>query len=247
MKQLVSIILFFAGILNATAQTSGIVRYTETMKMGDIQINGIEDESLKAMIPKEQKGNKILYFNSSASLYENVKEKAEETNSDYEEGNTRMRIRMDRPDEKFYYEFASKEMTQQRTFMGRKFLVLGIKDGSRWKLTGNQKEILGYPCQEATMKEKDQNITAWFTPALPVSTGPSIFAGLPGLVLKADIDGSQIIEAANIDLKAAVDDKIRKPKDGKKMTTEQFRTMVDEKRKEMGDNGNGTIIMRVKR
>lgn len=243
MKRLL-LLLSLAGCFHfANAQTSGMVQYSETIKM-DIKLDG-ENAALMDMLPKEQKLACNLYFTEHASLYEHVKK--DDVDKEYEEGGARMRIRMDAPDEKYYYDFAQQTMTEQREFMGRKFLVEGKKDGTKWKLTGKQMEFLGYPCQEAVIQDSNTMITAWFTPAIPVSTGPSSYAGLPGLILKADADGRHIIEATSVDLKAGAPDKIRKPKEGKKMTSEEFVAMMLEKQKEMGGDGNGNVIIRVRR
>ena len=243
MKRLLLLLLSAGFLHQANAQTSGTVQYSETMKM-DIKVDG-ENAAIMDMLPKEQKLACNLYFTQEAALYEYAKK--DDVEKEYEDGGNRMRIRMDAPDDKFYYDVTSQTMTQQRDFMGRKFLVEGKKDGTKWKLTGKQSELLGYPCQEAIMQDSNMTVTAWFTPAIPVPAGPSSFAGLPGLILKADVDGRHIIEATNVDLKAVANDKIKKPKEGKKMTSEQFNAMMEEKRKEMGGDGNGNVIIKIRR
>src|SRR6185369_6523624 len=119
----------------------------------------------------------------------------------------------------------------------------------QWKLTGNQKMILNYPCQEAILQDTSKKVTAWFTPAIPVSTGPNGYSNLPGLVLSADIDnGKRIINATSIDLKEIDKSILVKPTEGKKVTKEAFNKIVDEKRKEMQqeNGGNGDVIIKIK-
>jgi GLPGLI family protein len=229
------------------AQQSGAVTYTETMKM-DIRRSSGEQDELSALLPKERKFDRILYFTPEASLYKNVTAQKKEEDKTYEEGNRRVMIRMDVLDEQYYLDLTDQTLLQQKAVMGRKFLVEAKADGTKWKLTGKQDKILSYPCQEAIMQDGDQQVTAWFTPAIAVSTGPHRFNSLPGLILKLVMDDGQVvIEAKDIDLSAVPKDKIKKPKDGKKMTQEEFRAMMDERMKEMGADGDGNVIIRVRR
>jgi len=52
-----------------------------------------------------------------------------------------------------------------------------------WELTGEKKEINGLQCYEAKAKNRELMLTAWYTKEIPVSNGPSIYQGLPGLVV----------------------------------------------------------------
>jgi GLPGLI family protein len=237
----------FTCFTSSKAQQSGTITYTETMKM-DIRREGGEQDELSALIPKEQKYDRVLYFTSETSLYQNVKTKKKDEDRTYEEGNQRMMIRMDVPDEQFYLDLAGQTLLQQKDVMGKKFLVESKTNASKWKLTGKQEEILNYPCQQAVMQEGDQQVLAWFTPAIPVGAGPHKFNSLPGLILKLVMDeGRIVIEANNIDLTSTPKEKIKKPKEGRKMTQEEFRAMMDERMKEMGADGDGNVIIKVRR
>ncbi len=52
-----------------------------------------------------------------------------------------------------------------------------------WKITSDKKKIGEYECQQAILKYKNRQWTAWFTQDVPISEGPYIFKGLPGLVV----------------------------------------------------------------
>ncbi|AJH14161.1 GLPGLI family protein [Myroides odoratimimus] len=53
-----------------------------------------------------------------------------------------------------------------------------------WKIGKEQKEILGYQCTKATAKFRGRDYVVWYTDDLPISDGPFLFTGLPGLILE---------------------------------------------------------------
>ena len=55
-----------------------------------------------------------------------------------------------------------------------------------WKLTDETEPICGYECKKATGSYGDREWTVWFAEDIPVPYGPWKFAGLPGLVMKAE-------------------------------------------------------------
>lgn len=58
-----------------------------------------------------------------------------------------------------------------------------------WTLSEDSlKNVLGYDCIMATADYHGRKWTAWFTPEIPLQTGPWKLAGLPGLILEADAD-----------------------------------------------------------
>lgn len=69
------------------------------------------------------------------------------------------------------------------TVMDQLFLSKGTVGDIEWIITNEKKVINGFECTKAVAKNKDLMLFAWFTSALPVSSGPSIYLGLPGLVV----------------------------------------------------------------
>jgi len=229
------------------AQNSGTVYYEEKIKL-HFNIQG--DAPPPANLPTERTAHTILNFNPDASLYQNdPNEKNEGGTMDEEsDGEGEVHIKMDAPDNKAYCDLKNSKRIEQKDFMQRKFLIESDLKAPDWKITGNQKKILNYPCQEATRQDSDRKITAWFTAAIPISSGPSSYTGLPGLVLEVNInDGDQTITATSVKPGEADAALIVKPKDGKKVTQEEYKKIVAEKMKEMGvQNGNGgNVIIRI--
>ena len=53
-----------------------------------------------------------------------------------------------------------------------------------WKIEPETQIICGYECQKAICHWRGRDYVAWFTNAIPVSSGPWKFGGLPGLIMK---------------------------------------------------------------
>lgn len=53
-----------------------------------------------------------------------------------------------------------------------------------WQIKKDLKIIDGLTCQLATLSYKGRNWSAWFTSEYPISLGPYIFNGLPGLIVE---------------------------------------------------------------
>ena len=134
--------------------------------------------------------------------------------------------------------------------MTRIFLIEGQVPVHAWKLTGQQKMILDYPCQEATLEVDEKSISAWFTPAIPVSAGPANYGNLPGLILSVDIDeGQRVITARSVESMEPTSENLKKPKKGKKVSQEEYEAIVAEKMEEMGgeqgEGGNVHMMIRI--
>jgi GLPGLI family protein len=253
---LTACMLGLVQLLNAQ-NTAGTITYTETVKMnidlgGDVDINSggdVNAEQIRNMIPKEQHMKKVLYYNEEAALYLNDKKKEQETNDfEHNDGNMRVVFKVARPEDIVYTSLKEAKLIEQRDFMGRKFLITSAIDKPKWKMTGGQKSILGYPCQEAVMQKDKDTITAWFTAAIPVSAGPQGFSGLPGMILEAKQNSQLTLKADEVVFGTGNDKLIVKPKGGKKVTKEEYEKIVAEKQKEMEENGgNDKVIIKVGR
>lgn len=52
-----------------------------------------------------------------------------------------------------------------------------------WQISSDTASINGYKCQKAFTKFGGRKYTAWFTRQIPISNGPYVFGGLPGLIV----------------------------------------------------------------
>jgi len=163
-------------------------------------------------------------------------------------------IKMDmmEPDNKLFYDIEGLKTVEKKEFMSRVFLITGDVKQGEWKVTGEQKVVLDYPCMQAVKEnEEGEKTIAWFTPSIPVATGPSNYIGLPGLVLQVESgDGDRVLTAKSIEF-GAIDKKLLvKPKKGKKVTSEKYDEIVAKKMEEMGGKQGevtGTFIMHIEK
>jgi GLPGLI family protein len=55
-----------------------------------------------------------------------------------------------------------------------------------WAIEDSLKIIKGYKCLKAVSVVKNKKYVAWFTEDIPISNGPYVFGGLPGLILQLE-------------------------------------------------------------
>ncbi|MHC1778065.1 MAG: GLPGLI family protein [Lentimicrobium sp.] len=239
-------LIFFGALalsLTASAQ-QGTVVYNETMKL-EIHIEGMGAD-MADMLPKERKSEKLLHYSPDASIYLNGKQKEDQEVTEEMAGGGTMVIKMDEPDEQLYFDIKNQKVIEQRDFMSRMFLIESAVDSIPWKLTGNRRDILGYPCLEAFYNSDSVKTVAWFTPSIAIPTGPARYHGLPGLILEVNVnEGKRLITAASI-TPGDVSELLVKPKKGKKVTREEFNEMVEEKTGENQGEGGEVIMIKIR-
>lgn len=243
-------ILVFASILYGVSSANnpgvddhgqdikgGIVTYEQiTYVEFDYQPTGnAQRDQWFENLPKSRSKGKILYFNADYSLYE------EDMNAEGEVLAPRQAAMLDRiamgeqpapKIQKVFMNYKKSRKTEQVELLSRLFLTENEMEEQAWKPGSEQRKIQGYICRNANMKKGDKIITAWFTAQIPVSVGPEVFSGLPGLILAVDIDGKNIILAKSVNLTPPEEENLVVPKDGKKTSQEEFDQIVEEKVKE---------------
>ena len=78
-------------------------------------------------------------------------------------------------------------------------------------------------------------ITAWFTPQIPVSNGPAEFGGLPGLIMELNMYRTTLL-CSKVVINPKNPDKIERPTKGKKVTRKEYTRIVKEKVEELQEN-----------
>ena len=251
MKTLLTIActLFWIGI--SFAQTAGTIKYVESVKLDIEAPDGID---LGDMLPDAITTNKDLIFDGKVSVFKEAKDnETEDTRISSDDGSFEMVFKTSDSEQIFYTDMAVKKFIEQTDFMGKEFLIEGEVSKHKWRLTNEKIKYLGYVCQKAEMTEpareegeEDRHVVAWFTSELPASVGPQHFNQLPGAILMINIDDGQTeIKATEVDLTKPDPELLKKPKKGKKVTSEEFDQIVEEKMAEMQreNGGRGRSIM----
>lgn len=229
----------------AAQPTEGLITYEETIKL-EIELPP-EMAQYALELPTEKKQLVDFYFNASASVQKNRPKNEVEIPED-PDNEVEIRIERDgQNDESVRYTNIDEKVSLLSTrSMGKLFLIESAIKEVNWKLTGEQKQLLGYPCQKATAVVDSKKVEAWFTSSIPVSMGPIGLTGLPGLILELSLDeGSVHFVATNFEKKAPTADDLKRPKKGKRLSKEAYDELMRKRMAEMGgiQGGRGTIII----
>lgn len=85
---------------------------------------------------------------------------------------------------KIYKEFENKTLYSLERISMQPFVVRDSFNIFNWNLKENYKTILGYKCQEVSLRHRGRDYVAYFTTEIPYKVGPWKFEGLPGVILE---------------------------------------------------------------
>ena len=247
------ILLSLLFATSTMSQTSGIIKYQESIKL--------EFEAPEGMDMSEILGNSIttikeLTYDGMKSVYRDSDENEnDEIDMSNDEGTFQIKIKRDDTEDIYFTDLSNKQILHQTGFMGKEFLIQEKPKKLNWKITGDRIKYLGYVCQKATLIENsneededgnpvEQDIVAWFTSELPVPVGPGHYSQLPGAVLMVSVnDGKREIKATEVILSEDAVESITPPNKGKKVSRDEYEQIVAEKRAEMEKMSGGRHIM----
>ncbi|QWX84142.1 GLPGLI family protein [Cellulophaga sp. HaHaR_3_176] len=112
------------------------------------------------------------------------------------------------------------------------------REKDRKKEEGNKEGEEGTNLLSVAEEPKEMEITAWFTPEIPVSQGPSDYWGLPGLILEVNA-GDTAILCTKIVLNAEEKEEIKAPTKGKEVNQAEYNKIMLEKMEEMSERFRG--------
>ncbi|MBK8701004.1 MAG: GLPGLI family protein [Saprospiraceae bacterium] len=232
--------LFFPGY--ACAQNTLKVKYTETMYFDQ---NADVPPQMAANMPKSRINNKILFSTEEQSIY--IVNKEDKVEEEQNPNRGRWAMRRQGVDPKVYCDYSNEQQLTYADMFGKEFLIEESLLSIKWKLhSGEQRDILGYTCIKATTMKDTVEVTAWFTPKISVSVGPSGYFGLPGLILAVSEGESKVTLATMVEEDFVGDSPIVKPSKGDLITREEFEKLRREKMEEMrqmyGGQGNRMMI-----
>ncbi|RNC84214.1 MAG: GLPGLI family protein [Winogradskyella sp.] len=248
-------------ITNAYAQDfQGVAVYKTSrafdIKLDSTQVNSEMHKQMQEMLRKQFQKTFKLSFNKEASVY-----KEDETLAPPQVGSSDIQVMVvgdGGGGDILYKNTKDKRFTDQRDVYGKIFLVKDELQPIEWKLESETKYIGEYQCFKATFtrdievvsnssfsanddsdetsdtetKTETQTVIAWYTPQIPINSGPGNYHGLPGLILEVTA-GKQQIVCSKITLNPEKKIEISEPEKGKEINQEEYEKIMEKKRKEM--------------
>lgn len=84
-----------------------------------------------------------------------------------------------------YSDLTTKQLISKRKVFDDTYLLKDRLKNIKWKFTDEVRDIAGYPCHRANGLTLDSvYVVAFYTDKIPVSGGPELFGGLPGMILQ---------------------------------------------------------------
>ncbi|NIJ43742.1 GLPGLI family protein [Wenyingzhuangia heitensis] len=258
------IILFIGSSLFAQQNFQGKAYYfsNTSMDMSRFDNPDFSEEQKKRIMDRMKsmfQKKFILSFNQTESLYKK-EEKLEAPTQGGGGGNRFGAMMSGATDGDRYKNIQTQKMLKDAELLGKAFLISDPLEKLEWKMTGETKNIGQYTCFKATakrvvtntgtpgppprgnkkeeesqIKEKEIIVTAWYTMQIPVSHGPDVYWGLPGLILEISADNTTIL-CSKIVLNPVESIKIKKPTKGKKVSEKEYAKISLEKFTEMREN-----------
>lgn len=252
MKYLIFLALSLAYSIMSAQQ--GVATYFEHVKI-KMSIGGenMSEETKKKMmesLEKQMQREYTLVFNVEEATYK-VEPKLEAPKPQ-QKGGAFIVMQNGGSDDVYYKNLRTNTYTNQLEIMGKRFLIKDTLPKREWKLGSETKKIGNYTCYKATAtytttistfsnldneesvtkeEEEERTITAWYTPEIPVSTGPDDYQGLPGLIMEIHDDDRTLV-CNKITLKPEKAVEIKVPSKGKKVNQSEFNAIQEKKLKQ---------------
>ena len=85
---------------------------------------------------------------------------------------------------KILYQNLKKQISEVQVEIDEKYIIEDTLDSITWRFTDEYRNIAGYDCRRVNGATKDSlYIVAFYTDQIPVSAGPALSNGLPGMIL----------------------------------------------------------------
>ncbi len=254
MKKLLLSCAVLATATSSAQEFKGIAVYESVTTLKNIEAwmpdrpDPAMQARMKEALSKPLERQFTLYFDKTASVYK------ENQKLDFK-GAGQGRLTAPMVAGKTYRNLKTKVTIEEREIFGKEFLVTDSVKMREWQMVNETKKIGNYTCYKATCtikrvppkKEEGQEkavdllgsladdeivITAWYTPEIPVSHGPGIFWGLPGMILGISTDNMTIL-CSKLTLNPKEGVELKVPDKGEKVTKEQFSDIITKKAEEI--------------
>jgi GLPGLI family protein len=136
-----------------------------------------------------------------------------------------------------YTDFADGQSTVQKQVFEQTYLVKDTIRKIKWKITGETRDVAGYPCRRANGIMMDSiYVVAFYTDKIHVSGGPESFNGLPGMILEVALPHENVIwTATKVTDWGSADNGLTPPKKGKPVNNAGLKTTLQSVMKDWGN------------
>jgi GLPGLI family protein len=214
------------------------------LKTNDKNENSEMNKEIQAQLQKQFQREYTLTFNKNETIY-----KKEEQLSKPQPSSSGFIIEVSDGSDIMYKNLKENRYVNKTEMFGKLFLIRDSLQTRKWELVNETKNIGDYTCFKAifkdtittqkhteegglTKKEEERITTAWYTPQIPVNSGPQEFHGLPGLILEIN-DGKLTLVCSKIVINPKEKLRIEEPKKGKIVSQKKFDEIMEKKNKEM--------------
>jgi len=269
-KFLAIAIIFIVTSVMSAQDFQGVATYKSKRQMNfeigsdststgtNMQMDSAMQERMQEMLKKQFEKTYLLNFSKEESVF-----KEEESLEAPQPGGMQIIIAGMGGSDILYKNTKENRFANQVEMYGKVFLIHDKLQKQDWKLGSETKNIGDYTCYKATLtRERPVDVegipdedaipemeayitTAWYTPQIPVSNGPRVYHGLPGLILEIN-DGSETIICSKIVMNPKDKISISEPNKGKKLDQAAFDVIMEKKMREMrkryereGDHDDG--------
>lgn len=230
-----SIILFlalsvnFCYAQNARFTTSGTVEYDKSSNVYAIMPRLITKENEYYMKPAYDAVKKMPQFRVLKSTLKFGENKTLFTPIPPETNTPGVNLLITEQINTVYSDLDKSIAVSEKEVYGDKMLVTDSTRKIDWKITDETRDIAGYTCRRANALILDSiYVVAFYAEKIPVSGGPELFSGLPGMILMVALPHENIIWTATKVTDAAIPtNQIAAPKKGKPVNNKAFRAALE--------------------
>lgn len=229
------LIAFFLVNLSVFGQSYKITYKIDVERMEERTKEKLKPEQQKYLLPAYAYLKKLtptLYVKNNETIYSNE----EKMDKDIDQGHffEIAKVIAGTHQGPIYQNLETKETLKPQEFLGENFLVKYPFEEFDWEIKNEFETIKGIKAQKAVAwvlksenKDDKAYIEAWFTPEIPISSGPIEFGGLPGLIIKLIKNDTLTLILENVEESPTEEITIEKPKENP-IGIEEFYKQMEE-------------------
>jgi GLPGLI family protein len=221
-----------ASAMTADAQQPGITRQGTIIYDRKVDMwRHLPDPQLKTMIPQFRTEGYEVLFRDSIAVYKSVPKDEAPDPFETPGGGGRMVLRIGGPGDIgiLYTNFSGGRTLEETSLDDKKYIIADSIRPLSWRLTGDTSTILGHVCKKATATAgHGRAVVGWYTEDIALAVGPDRYSGLPGAVLKIDIDSGWMVFTATSIMPSVEKGGLRPPSGSKTITRAEFEQKLDQ-------------------